>query len=76
MKRNARPSDNSAASLQVAYRQQPQYNGQVYPYQQAMQEVQLEDKTNRRKLVEDYQMDYKAADYERAVKHYFELSYR
>ena len=54
MYRSARPNDNSGASLQVAYRQPPppqgKFNGQVYPYQQALQEIQLEDKTNRRKL--------------------------
>lgn len=79
MYRNTRPNDGSAAALQVAYRQtqqQPAYNGRVYPYQEKLPELDLEDKTNRRKLEEDYVMDYKPADYDRAVKHYFEHSYR
>jgi hypothetical protein len=62
------------AQLNVQYGND--YKGRVYPYQQPIPVAQLQDKTNKRKLEYDYYQDYKPADYDKAVRHYFEHSYR
>lgn len=71
--KNKAALNDSATNLKVSVQRQPT-TGRVYPYEETgeVKGAVLE----RQKLVDDYYQDYKGASYDKALKYFYQHSYR